>query len=126
MNLQDLVPPLELCKLIPKGEFEDSALLWFSNYHFGGWHIEKRELAAAFTDNGELYPAPTLQEILKKFVVWDMKDKNNESKGSVISGLAENYGVNNVVTKWYPIPKTAEEALELWLKLKGIKTNENE
>lgn len=27
MNLEDLVPPLELCKLIPAGEFEDSAFL---------------------------------------------------------------------------------------------------
>jgi hypothetical protein len=27
-NLIDLVPPLELCKLISKGEFEDSAFVW--------------------------------------------------------------------------------------------------
>ena len=94
MNLQDLVPPLALCKLIPKGEFEDSALLWFSNYHFGGWHIEKRELAVAFTDNGELYPAPTLQEI------YDSKEYRYI----------------------YEKPMDIEIAMKFWLKLKGIET----
>lgn len=28
MNPQDLVPPLELCKLIPKGEFTDTCFIW--------------------------------------------------------------------------------------------------
>lgn len=27
-NLKSIVPPLELCKRIPAGEFEDSALVW--------------------------------------------------------------------------------------------------
>ena len=27
-NLKSIVPPLELCKQIPTGEFEDSALVW--------------------------------------------------------------------------------------------------
>ena len=27
-ELKDIVPPLELCKLIPAGAFEDSALVW--------------------------------------------------------------------------------------------------
>ena len=27
-KLEDIVPPLELCKLIPAGEFEDSVLVW--------------------------------------------------------------------------------------------------
>ena len=31
----------------------------------GGWHVEKRGLAAALSDNGELYPAPALKEILR-------------------------------------------------------------
>ena len=28
MELKDLVPPLELCKLIPEGEFSESALCY--------------------------------------------------------------------------------------------------
>lgn len=36
-KLENIVPPLELCKFIPAGEFEESALVWrdipgFSNY----------------------------------------------------------------------------------------------
>ena len=31
MRLEDLVPPLELCKKIPAGEFADSALVWAWN-----------------------------------------------------------------------------------------------
>ena len=27
-KLESIVPPLELCKQIPAGEFEDSALVW--------------------------------------------------------------------------------------------------
>ena len=27
-DLTDLIPPLELCKLIPSGEFEDSYFVW--------------------------------------------------------------------------------------------------
>lgn len=33
MKLEELVPPLELCKLIPEGEFEDSALMWVEDVH---------------------------------------------------------------------------------------------
>ena len=117
MNLQDLVPPWELCELIPKGEFRDSFFCYV-------WCSFREEYLICKSDwehtQDICYPAPTLQEILAKFVVWHMKDKNNESKGNIISGLTENFGVNNVVCKWYPIPKTAEEAMKLWLELKGI------
>jgi hypothetical protein len=34
MNLDDIVPPLELCKLIPAGEFEDSVFV-----RIGGFEI---------------------------------------------------------------------------------------
>ena len=30
-KLESIVPPLELCKQIPAGEFEDSALVWLKN-----------------------------------------------------------------------------------------------
>lgn len=28
-RLENLIPPLELCKQIPAGEFDDSALVWY-------------------------------------------------------------------------------------------------
>jgi hypothetical protein len=30
-ELKNLVPDLELCKLIPQGEFEDSVLVWIDH-----------------------------------------------------------------------------------------------
>ena len=62
-NLESLVPPLELCKQIPAGMFEDSALVrLFQN---GKPHpltpIITRELVL---DGEEKYPAPTLAEIM--------------------------------------------------------------
>lgn len=116
MKLEELVPPLELCKLIPKGEFEDSALMWFSNYHFGGWHIERHGLAIAYTDNGELYPAPTLQEIIKEL-------KRDYCKVGVsirydwCCYIVDEFG--NDMTE-SDNSEAVVSALKLWLKLKGI------
>ncbi len=119
MTLEDLVPPVELCKLIPAGEFEDGALMWFSNYHFGGWHIEKRELAVAFTDNGELYPAPTLQEIMVELPPGDTdcfccyQGDSQWSMGACERDLYVKNGTED--------SNPAAAALKVWLEMKGIK-----
>lgn len=69
--LEKLVPPLELCKLIPAGEFEDSVLVW-------GYSCDKRN-TEPFVDERDCvehcrrnmvnappaYPAPTLKELLR-------------------------------------------------------------
>lgn len=71
-NLTDLVPPLELCKLIPEGEFADSVFIW-------GYSCDKRN-TEPFVDERDCvehcrksmvnapptYPAPTTAEILYK------------------------------------------------------------
>lgn len=63
-DLQDLVPPLELCKKIPKPHFWNSALCW-RTFNQG----RKDEYTIVFP-NGTLdphdddIPAPTLQEIM--------------------------------------------------------------
>ena len=56
-RLQKLVPPIELCKLIPAGEFADSALIWVD---------EKNGVIPAELVIRKKYdiPAPTLQEIM--------------------------------------------------------------
>jgi len=53
MNLEEMVPPLELCKQIQKGCFADSVLIW----HKDGV-IER---SPVFCDT---IPAPTLLEIM--------------------------------------------------------------
>lgn len=65
-RLEDLVPPLDLCKQIPEGEFRNSVLVWV--YYYAGWH-DNREWSV-FERTGEenvdlYYPAPTLVEILE-------------------------------------------------------------
>jgi hypothetical protein len=110
---KDLVPPLELCKKIPAGEFEDSAFEWFSNYHFGGWLVEKRGFADAFTDNGELYPAPTLQEIMAEIQFAQVSIFAN---GSFV--IHPRFGKKRNVRCYDDNAATA--SLKLWLKLKGI------
>lgn len=39
-KLESLVPPLELCKLIPAGEFADSAFIWDKTTIIGFWDGE--------------------------------------------------------------------------------------
>lgn len=65
-NLEKLVPPLELCKLIPEGEFEDSAFVWVVNgdYQPKFQIVDKRKYPFIPEAGATLYPAPTLKEIL--------------------------------------------------------------
>lgn len=58
-KLEDLVPKLDLCKQIPEGAFEDSALTWNEGYVKGNFVIEQRGFGLHY-----IAPAPTLQEIL--------------------------------------------------------------
>ena len=72
MRLEDLVPPLELCKQIPAGEFEDSAFIWH-------WEDNRKPQSeywqfvlfrpARDTDldaiKDRVRPAPTLAEIME-------------------------------------------------------------
>lgn len=61
-NLTDLVPPLELCRKIPAGEFADSAFVWINTALKGMTVYVNSKLVK---DNlAEKYPAPTLQEIM--------------------------------------------------------------
>ena len=81
-NLESIVPPLELCKRIPAGEFEDSALVWVyddvvgflcrasgcEQIHKKKWQLEHnhpRKIAIRRKCGQEIYPAPTLAEILE-------------------------------------------------------------
>lgn len=114
MNLEDLVPPLELCKLIPQGEFEDSAFCWIDKGHScvlptdiiypePSPFIELRR----YTIQGDEIPAPTLQEIMKKLPRTVKIDFIGE-QFHIYNDVKNGYGVSNVS------PVIA--ALTLWLK----------
>ena len=80
-NLESIVPPLDLCKMIPAGEFENTALVWDIHGKFDKWHVEKRvKRSVRFGDYGRMssphadIPAPTLEEILEAYMEikeWD-------------------------------------------------------
>ena len=98
-NLESIVPPLELCKQIPAGEFEDSALVWYR--FWGEDNVRPRDQWSGF--NGERpAPAPTLEEVLEaigKVEKWDT------------ATITRPIGVN---------ARIVDTALKRWFKVKGI------
>ena len=111
-NLESIVPPVELCKQIPAGEFEDSALVWDIHGKFDKWHVEKRvKRSVRFGDYGRMssphadIPAPTLEEVFDAL----------EDIGAL---FCKNW--IRIGNQFYEYPTESEEALRLWFKLKGI------
>lgn len=118
-NLESIVPPLELCKRIPAGEFEDSALVWVyddvvgflcrtsgcEQIHKKEWqlvHNHPRKIAIRRKSGHEIYPAPTLAEIFESIgevETWDTMTITRITNGK--QSLTTN-------------------ALKRWFKVKGI------
>lgn len=63
-TLEIIVPPLNLCKQIPEGQFSDSALVWRKMY--GMYDVFPRAcgFCARFENYEYLAPAPTKDEIV--------------------------------------------------------------
>ena len=61
MKLEEIVPPLDLCKKIPEGCFAESALVWITDF-VGGKPIAEPRRYAPYDHIAA--PAPTLAEIL--------------------------------------------------------------
>ena len=61
MNIEDLVPPFELCRQIPAGEFADTAFVWAEISKFCETVLIRRRFVEK---NLRTAPAPTLQEVL--------------------------------------------------------------
>ena len=131
-SLEKIVPSLELCKLIPAGEFEDTALAWVyddvvgflcrtsgcEQIHKKEWQLEHnhpRKIAIRRKCGQEIYPAPTLAEIWRELRNLSV----NVIDGAITVScridpdetLYETAGDDNEVT---------DAALRLWLRVKGI------
>ena len=118
-TLERIVPPLELCKQIPAGEFEDAALVWVyddvvgflcrtsgcEQIHKKEWQLEHnhpRKIAIRRKCGQEIYPAPTLAEILESIgevETWDTMTMTRITNGK-----------QNLTTN----------ALKRWFKVKGV------
>ena len=124
-KLKDLVPPLELCKLIPKGEFEDCAFLLEAVVDMKTGETVKthtvprpsrigcnpfvyHEIAKEF----HLYPAPTLQEIMADMQFCRVYKKTANFYVAVKEKDRE-------VSR-----NGATAALKLWFKHKGIENEQ--
>ena len=135
-KIENIVPPVELCKQIPEGEFEDSALVWVyddvvgflcrtsgcEQIHKREWqlvHNHPRKIAIRRKSGHEIYPAPTVEEIII--------DIGKTHKHPVLTYCHNHWestcytGYTNAELFWIKFEPTASEAaLRLWFKVKGI------
>lgn len=111
-KIADLVPPWELCREIPEGEFEDTVFLWGEatvNGENRVYLIQRYSYACKHPEWEKLYPAPTLQEVMAAFPYCRVYKKTH------------NFYIAAVDQEREVSFDAATAALKLWLKLKGIK-----
>lgn len=116
MKLEELVPPLELCKQIPEGEFADSALVWAGDQFYQNIRVLPRGCQCIKID-AVISPAPTLAEILAALGDIDC-GTNCECENEIRIGLwwVSVWRGGFRTSKQDKNPATA--ALKLWLEVK--------
>lgn len=104
-NLESIVPPLELCKQIPEGEFEDSALVWEkTEKYFQATEIIDYEYKVVARDESKGgFPAPTLEEVLEAI------------------GKVENWDTATITRPIGVNTRIVDTALKRWFEVKGVK-----
>ena len=102
-KLKDLEKLVNLCKLIPQGEFEDSAFFWIDKGHTCILPTDRIYPEAApfielrrYTIQGDGIPAPMFVEIIDELPAWELQE-------DLLYAFDRN-----------------ERALKIWLKWKGI------
>ena len=116
-NLKSIVPPPDLCKQIPVGEFEDSALAWY--YNFRGVPILRWRNNLEKLDGVRPIPAPTLEETmtsLLNYAGWLLKIDSRFGLETFVELYSRTS--NKHYTEYDPSACAA--ALRLWFKVKGI------
>jgi hypothetical protein len=149
MELKNLVPPLELCKLIPQGEFEDSAMMCEATLGMASRQVLDIRIMPRqkITNNPYvdrklgreyyIYPAPTTDEILDKCKdipgvlnptlwwqgIWKT-DCAIDKSGKLSDGFFDDADLCNLDLACAEDKSAATAALRMWLKLKGIEDGE--
>lgn len=117
-NLEDLVPPLELCRKIPPGEFKDTALIWFFDGH--SWWVNAPEFDA---QPEKEYPAPTLQEILAELDTEGLCCPSARFDSDTWTVYWIDNPVNEIWCAHESDKNPATAALKLWLEVnKSVKS----
>ena len=98
-NLESIVPPLDLCKKIPEGEFRDSALVWC---RVRGEDVvcEREKWVGVFGMSP--VPAPTIDEILEAI------------------GAVETWDTMTIARITNGKQSLTTNTLKRWFKVKGI------
>lgn len=134
-KLENIVPSLELCKKIPAGEFEDSALVWVyddlvgflcrtsgcEQIHKKEWRLEHnhpRKIAIRRKCGQEIYPAPTLEETITSLLTYGWLVKTDSRPG--LDTFVELYSRTNNRGYAEHAKIACEAALRLWFKVKEI------
>lgn len=115
-TLENIVPSLKLCKKIPVGEFEDTALVWKERTgnisRDDRVKIREPEDISYKVESAEVnyFPAPTAGEIMAKLDTPSLWHRGTGRwycmcKEHVMVEAGEN---------------TSDAALRLWLRVKGI------
>ena len=127
-KLESIVPPLELCKRIPAGEFEGSVFAWrYPAYDErnrrllnGGEVIEVnwyavKEYKKKYNEREKFFPAPTLEEIRKKLRILSIVP--GDAAVHVFCKIDPENLVSTIAVNENDVTAAA---LRLWFKVKGI------
>ena len=98
-KLESIVPPLDLCNIIPVGEFEDSALVWC---RVRGEDAVCPRTQWVGVDGMGPVPAPTLEEVLEEI------------------GKVENWDTATITRPIGATARIVDTALKRWFEVKGI------
>lgn len=116
-KLESIVPPLELCKQIPAGEFEESVLVWRERigniYRNDRVKIREPQDISYKVEYAEVnyFPAPTLAEIMAELpegVQMRMRTARNRERHFQIYHYS--------YETWTNLPAAA--ALRMWLRIR--------
>lgn len=114
-KIENIVPPVELCKQIPAGEFEDTALVWVVKGNEE--ECAPRTMFNAIPNSWKVFSAPTLEEILDALYKQD-RYENKLKICPVFPGGEWSIGYSyQKVEKDFDLTAAA---LRLWFKVKGI------
>lgn len=117
-NPESIVPPVELCKQIPAGEFTDTALVWVDDQD-GIETVLPRDVAQfKLFDVYHMAPAPTLEEIITTLLAYGWLVKTDSRPG--LEAFVELYSRTNNMRYAEHAKIACEAALRLWFKVKGI------
>ena len=119
-NLESIVPPLELCKQIPAGEFRDSVLVWkerIGNSRDARVKIREPEDLSYKVESAEVnyFPAPTLEEMR-----WELRNLSVTVYENIIVASCKIDPETWVSETVNPGEHDADATLRIWLKQKGI------